>query len=65
MPWPDLNAIDRAAEARDALAEYRRRHPEIAAVWPRERCPFCGAYVESPCDAPAPDVCERAIDTTR
>lgn len=29
-----------------------------------ERCPFCGALVESPCDEPPPDVCEKAINAT-
>lgn len=29
-----------------------------------ERCPFCGARVETPCDEPPPDICEKAINAT-
>jgi hypothetical protein len=29
-----------------------------------EKCPFCGATVESPCDEPPPDTCEKALNAT-
>lgn len=29
-----------------------------------ERCRYCGAMVESPCDEPPPDTCERALNAT-
>ncbi len=33
--------------------------------WPDlERCRFCGAEVINPCDAPPPDICEKAINAT-
>lgn len=28
----------------------------------KERCPFCGAMVECPCDEPPPDTCEKALN---
>lgn len=28
----------------------------------RERCPFCGLRVETPCDAPPPVLCQTAHD---
>jgi hypothetical protein len=29
-----------------------------------EECKFCGAHVETPCEAPPPDICEKAINAT-
>ena len=26
-----------------------------------ERCPYCGARVETPCDQPPTDTCDRAL----
>lgn len=29
-----------------------------------EKCPFCGARTETPCDEPPPDTCEKALNAT-
>jgi hypothetical protein len=30
----------------------------------KERCPYCGALVDTPCDEPPPDTCEQALAAT-
>jgi hypothetical protein len=27
-----------------------------------EKCPFCGLLVDTPCDEPPPDICEKALE---
>lgn len=42
----------------EALREAFREQRESEDL---ERCPFCGALVEFPCDEPPPDTCEKAL----
>lgn len=41
------------------LIEGYRKEVEVADM---EECRFCGCNVESPCDAPPPDTCEKALN---
>lgn len=40
---------------------YRQPLVEVAEL---EECKFCGAHVETPCEAPPADICEKAINAT-